>query len=409
MERISRKSPKILIHEHLDCSPRPATMLELWEEIGFEKASIPQNILATWRGDNVTTTGAGRKSALLAARTRAAKKYQQWLVGFASASLANYVEAIVKHILPLMQTEKNLERITRERMEDAIADGVIAFELRFAPQLHTWSGLTLEQVMDATLAGVRSGCAGSDMKCKLIICALRHEDASMAMKLVDLVVKYQQYVAAYDLAADEHARPGVLAWWLSSFLVLLAKLELENKPFMGRTIHLWETDAPTAGDIEMLEVLEGKNPTKLKELFDAALAEHGINLGAEYDRVFTGVLRRLKEHGKASRIGHGIRGNRQKNRICEVSPTSNVVTGQVKSMRHHQIDKMHRRRKRVCVNTDGTLFTEVQLTDEYNKLVEAFGWTKADFLAVNLTALEASSFSAEDKKAMEAKLRRAYR
>lgn len=410
MEKISRRKPKILIHEHLDCSPRPSTMLELWEELGFEKASIPQDVLQLWRGETVTTTGTRRGAALRSARKQAAAKYQQWLVGFASESLANYVEAIVKHILPLMQSEKNLERITRERMEDAIADGVIGFEMRFAPQLHTWTGLTLDQVMEAVLAGVRSGCAGSSMKTKLIICALRHEDADMAGKLIDLVVKYRADIAAYDLAADEHARPGVLAWWLHSFIALLAKLELSHpEDEMGRTIHLWETDNPTNQDIELLEILEGVHPDKLKALFNVAIERFNIDLGGEYDRVFAGVLRRVKAHGKNSRIGHGIRGNRQKNRVCEISPKSNVVTGQVKSIRHHQIDKLHRRGRRVTVNTDGTLFTEVQLTDEYNNLVEAFGWTNADFLAVNLTALEASSFSSEDKKRMAARLRRAYR
>lgn len=59
-------------------------------------------------------------------------------------------------------------------------------------------------------------------------------------------------------------------------------------------------------------------------------------------------------------------------------------------------------------NTDGTLFTEVQLSDEYRKLQETFGWTPADFLRVNLNALEASSFSKRVKARLRAKLNRTY-
>ena len=62
----------------------------------------------------------------------------------------------------------------------------------------------------------------------------------------------------------------------------------------------------------------------------------------------------------------------------------------------------------VTVNTDGTLFTEVQLSDEYRKLQEAFGWTEADFLNVNLTALQCASFSEADKAVMKAALEAGY-
>jgi len=92
-----------------------------------------------------------------------------------------------------------------------------------------------------------------------------------------------------------------------------------------------------------------------------------------------------------------VRGDRQGDRVIEVCPTSNVVTGQYADFADHPVDRLYRAGRKVTINTDGTLFTQVTLSDEYRQLAENFGWTKADFLKVNLTALEASSFSASTK------------
>jgi adenosine deaminase len=333
--------PKVLLHEHLDCSLRPLTMLELWQELAW---AVPVNFPAKLKQEYESGE-----------RTKAADLYQEFLITQASLSLKNYVEAIVHHVLPLMQTEEHLTRITRERLEDAHADGVIALELRFAPQLHTASGLSLEKVMDAIVAGTR----GSTVPVRLIVCALRHETQAMAKRLVDLALAYREHVGLFDLAGDEHANPGVLLWWAQEAVRARAGgLELD--------IHLWETDEPSEEDL-------------------ARLAEFEL-----------------------SRLGHGMRGDRQENRILEVCPSSNLVTGQVKRLAEHPIDRLFRQNKKVTVNTDGTLFTRSDLSGEYSLLHKQFGWGKQEFLAVNLTALDASTFSAECKNEIRSRLMKGY-
>ncbi len=352
-KRTMRSKPKVMLHEHLDCSLRPRTMLELWDDIGFEKAKIafPADVLEPWHRAE-RERGQLRRQL----RSQAVNNYREFLVGFASQSLANYVKAIVDHVLPLMQTKANLTRITRERIEDAVTDGIIGMELRFAPQLHTWSGLSLSDVMDAVLDGSKA----SPFPLKLIVCALRHENGDMARQLADLSLKYQRQVGVFDLAADEELNPGVLDWWLP-------EAERVRKVSGGKillTIHLTETRRATERDKRLVR-------------------EHNIG-----------------------RIGHGIQDDW--NEVLEVCPTSNVVTGQIKSFADHPINRFLREGKKVTVNTDGTLFTQVQLTDEYMKLQETFGWTEADFLKVNLTAVDASSFSKTQKARMRAQLNRAY-
>lgn len=400
-KRQMRSLPKIMLHEHLDCSLRPRTMLELWEKRGFENAKIafPASVLDTWR---LASTKSGAEKRRL--RDQAAREYQKFLVGFASQSLANYVQAIVDHVLPLMQSKSNMTRITSERIDDAIADGIAGMELRFAPQLHTWEGLSLDEVMESVITGTQT----SPFPLKLILCALRHEDGEMARKLADLCVKYQRHVGVFDLAADEKANPGLLKWWLKAALYVKTLC-----PRILITIHLWETDEPTDRDIALLKGFEVLLAEMTRRVNGARLAQDDAWKLA--DEIVEQKLPALLagSHGDAGsgllRIGHGFRGDRQGERLLEVCPTSNVVTGQVASLAAHPVDKLHRDGKRVTINTDGTLFTEVQLTDEYLKLQDTFGWTPADFLKVNLTALEASSFSQKDKARLRSALKRAYR
>ncbi|MBI1270496.1 hypothetical protein GC174_08690 [bacterium] len=353
IRRKLRRLPKILIHEHLDCSLRPMTMLRLWESRGFEHAEIafPDDVLSPWKESALCT---GKRRRYL--RSLAARRYRKFLVSFASRSLANYVQAICDHVLPVMQSVSNLRRITRERFVDAKRDGIIGMELRFAPQLHIREGLSLQEVMDAVVAEVKL----SKIPVKLILCCLRHEDAAMAGRLSDLAMNYIDFVGGFDLAGDEEAYPGVPEWWLEEALSLRERSDGQIR----LTIHLTETRAATAEDRRRIA-------------------------GAEIER-----------------IGHGIKDHWKQ--IREVCPTSNLVTGQIGSIVEHPVDTFYRAGYPVTINTDGTLFTDAGLTDEYLKLYQTFGWRDSHFLKVNLTALEASSFSPSEKEKLKALLCSSY-
>lgn len=335
---------KVLIHEHLDCSLRPGSMLELWQEEAAEFGRLPANFPPELKADH----------GLRSAEQRSAH-YASFLASEASRSLANYVSAIGEHILPLMQSKERLERITRERIEDARADGVVALELRFAPQLHRQGGLELADVMDAVISGLDA----AGIPVSLTICCLRHENARMAQELLELALAYKSRVGTFDLAGDEAANPGVLSWYGQAALKA-------REAGLDCTIHLWETNEPADED-----------------------------------------LVRLQEFG-LQRLGHGMRGERQQERILEVCPSSNLITGQVPEISQHPIDKLYRRGCRVTVNTDGTLFTGSSLTNEYELLTRHFGWGMSEFAAVNRTALEAASFSRTEKAQLAEVLERAY-
>lgn len=366
MNSRNKQLPKILLHEHLDCSPRPKTLLTLWDSLGFEKARIPfpSETIADWYEARVMRERDGATPAVLKLEEAAAEKYRSFITGYAKSSLANYVNAIVDHVLPVMQTSENIILLTKERIEDAVEDGIVAMELRFAPQLHL-SGvgsngsakhLDMEGVMEAVIKGLEN----SPIPVKLILCALRHEHGKYAEQLRNLAVKYKDHVGAFDLAADEKANPGVLKWWLEQALIV-------REHGIGLTIHLWETNEPTDEDVEI-----------------------------------------LNKH-KITRLGHGIHGNRQEERFLEICPTSNVVTAEVESYESHPVGRLHKEGKKITINTDGTLFTNTTLSKEYDILQKYFGFTESDFFEANLNALEASSFNEKDKVLLRKKLESGYK
>ncbi len=356
-----RNYPKLNIHEHLDCSLRHRTILRLWDKKEFASDSdttFPADVVEDWKAAQKLKKSSNKSDVKKGNELEdlAVHKFEQFTKSFASQSLAQYVEAINTFILPVIQDKQSLELITRERIEDAVADGTIAMELRYAPQLSTRNGLNLRDVMDC-ITGV---LAESPIPVNLIVCALRHENGAMAEELADLAIEYKKFgVTGFDLAADEKAFPGIPEWWLKAAI-------RTQKAGLKTTIHLGETNPVSEAEVEILD----KN--------------------------------------NITRIGHGIRIVEPIDQVFEVCLTSNVVTGQVKSLADHPVNRLYQDGRRVCINTDGLTFTLSSLTNEYAHLVEHFNWGMEDFYAVNLTALEASNFSPRTKVALRTKLRAAY-
>ena len=113
-----RQVPKVLLHDHLDGGLRPATIVELAAETGYDGLPATDAAeLAAWMGE-VARRG----------------------------SLELYLEAF-QHTVGVMQTREALIRVAAECAGDLAADGVVYAEVRFAPELHLTRGLSMDQVV----------------------------------------------------------------------------------------------------------------------------------------------------------------------------------------------------------------------------------------------------------------------
>ena len=72
-----------------------------------------------------------------------------------------------------MQEREALYRVAFELAEDAAAENVRHLEVRYSPMLHRKRRLSLEQIVDAVIAGLRDGGQRHRMSTGVIICGIR--------------------------------------------------------------------------------------------------------------------------------------------------------------------------------------------------------------------------------------------
>ena len=72
-----------------------------------------------------------------------------------------------------MQSKESLRRITYELFEDAAKENVKYLEVRFAPLLHTLKGLTVEEIIQSVIAGMREAERCYEIKGNIILSCMR--------------------------------------------------------------------------------------------------------------------------------------------------------------------------------------------------------------------------------------------
>jgi adenosine deaminase len=196
-----RRAPKVLLHDHLDGGLRPATVVDLARETGY---------------DHLPTTDPEELGAWFAEAA-------------ASGSLERYLETF-DHTVGVMQTTEALTRVAYECAEDLARDGVVYAEVRYAPEQHTTRGLTLSQVVEAVLDGFAQGGRDHGIRVGTLLTAMRHQARSM--EIAELAVRYRDSgVVGFDIAGAEAGYPP------TRHLDAFEYLQRENAQF---TIHAGE-------------------------------------------------------------------------------------------------------------------------------------------------------------------------
>jgi adenosine deaminase len=324
-----QRAPKALLHDHLDGGVRPATVIELAQEFGYKDLPTTDiDDLATW-----FNRGAKRNDLVL------------------------YLETFA-HTVGVMQDRDAIERVAYECAQDLAADGVVYAEVRFAPELSTEKGMTLDEVMEAVLDGFRRGSADTDLTIYAIVSAMR--TAARSLEIAELAVRFRDAgVVGFDIAGAEAGYPP--SRHLDAF-------QYVNRENFHSTIHAGEAfGLPSIWEaVQFCGAERLGHGVRIVDDIDA-----GNGLGSE----------------KLGRLATYIRDRRIPLELC---PTSNVNTGVVASIAEHPIGLLRRLRFRVTVNTDNRLMSNTSMTKEMQKLHEAFDWGLDDFEWLTVNAMKSA-------------------
>ncbi|MDE0138583.1 MAG: adenosine deaminase [bacterium] len=327
-----RQAPKVVLHDHLDGGLRPSTIVELARETGY-------------RG--LPTHDPGELAALIQEGAR-------------RRSLELYLE-MFRHTLGVMQTGRAVYRVAAECAQDLASDNVVYAEVRFAPELNTEGGLSLDRVVEAALAGFRDGSEGRGIRIGLLLCTMR--TASRSLEIAELVLKYRDRgVAGFDIAGAEAGHPP------SDHLPAFDLLRRAGMPY---TIH--------AGEADGLDSIREAVRT-----CGARRIGHGIR-----------ILDDIGEDGAPGSLAAELRDRKMPLEQC---PTSNVHIGAVPSITAHPIGRLLDLGFRVTVNTDNRLMSGVSLTGEFDRCCQAFGWSWPEVHRLTTNAMEGAFLPADQHR-----------
>ena len=334
-----KRVPKALLHDHLDGGLRPETIIEIAQQIGYKK--LP---------------------------TDDPKKLADWFEESCNShSLVRYLETF-SHTIAVMQSKEAIIRVSRECAIDLARDGVVYAEVRGAPELFTEQGLTLDQVVEATLEGYKQGMAeaaseGNKIRVESLLCGMRQNNRSQEPAAA--VVKYRNKgVVGFDIAGPEDGFPP------SNQLETFEYLRKENAHF---TIHAGEA----YGLPSIWEAIQ---------ICGAERLGHGVRIIDDID--FSG------DKPKLGPLASYVRDRRIPLELC---PTSNLQTGAAKTYSEHPIGMLAKLRFRVTLNTDNRLMSRTSMSNEMSECVKSFGWKFADLQRVTVNALKSSFIPFEER------------
>lgn len=251
----------------------------------------------------------------------------------------------------LLDRPSRLERLAYEAVENAYQqENIRVLELRYAPTFLSQDKNNFEINHQAIVAGIEAAKQKYPIAVGLIAIVQRILSVDVAASVIDFAIEHKKTFVGLDLADNEEG--------------------FDSKPFaphflrgkkngLNVTIH--------AGELPI-----EKSPRYVKEAVDI--------LGA-------------------SRIGHGLHVFRQPvvarelaalKIPLELCPTSNYLTGSVKSIKEHPIRTLQDMGIGFSINTDDPSIFHTTLNREYELLKANHGFTVSELMTINENAAKTS-------------------
>lgn len=337
MEKITldqiRKMPKVELHRHVDGAVDPWLVWHLAKEEGIE---LPQKT------------------------SQALAEYLRIRKGMTVKEIMAKFDLVVS----VMQSWKNISCVFYNQIIQLARENIVYAELRFAPQLHTKKGLTLEQVIRAALHGMRLGmkeCRTNPnlpaVEAKLILCIARDRNTLQGRQVAQTGVFLQDAgVVAIDLACNEDGYPPELH---------LAAYQDTFNSRLGRTAHAGEFGSEPARNIRAC----------LRTLRCSRIA-HARELTQHDD------LLRYCAHNKIH---------------IEICPISNLTCGVVNKLEDLCLDKLQETGVSFSINSDDPALFGASLSFNLFITADVFSWSAKEIVELNKNALQNAFIRQEDK------------
>lgn len=333
-----RRSPKVVLHDHLDGGLRPGTVIDLAREQHAEPPAGTPEEAADW-----------------------------FFEAADSGSLPRYLDTFAVTV-GLMQTPAALKRVAREFVEDMASDRVVYAETRWAPQQHTAGGLSMAQAVDAVQEGLDSGMAevaslDRPVVVNQLLTAMRQLDPDPAIAAL-VVERLGRGVVGIDLAGPEAG--------------------FGPEPFAD----LFDAVARAGGHVT-IHAGEADGLESIRQALSCGAERlgHGVRLADDIASYGTGVLH----------LGDAASQVRRRRIALEVCPSSNVQTGVCTGIDTHPVATLWRAGLPVTISCDNRLMSRTSTTRELTLTGRALGWEVEDMRHVQTIAARAA-FCDEDTR-----------
>jgi adenosine deaminase len=244
--------------------------------------------------------------------------------------------------IAVMQTAPALERIAHELTVDSAAENIDYLEVRWAPRLHLRSGLSIEDVIESVLRGLKAG----PITAVAIVTAMRNHTPEENVELARVAGAFAgRGVVGFDLAGDEARYPASPQ---------RPAFEAARAAGLHLTCHAGEAGEPSSVD----------------EALDLGVERiaHGV-IGARDPRIVERVRR------------EGI--------VLDMCPTANWKCKAVQSMSEHPLPRLVRGGVRCTISTDSRTVADTMLSREF-ELMAQFGMSDQELALCNRTAYDAA-------------------
>lgn len=312
------KLPKIELHCHLDGSVRVDTIIDISKKEGIKLDSYE--------------------------RCDIEKMVQ---VPNDCTSLNEYLK---RFDLPnkVMQSNKNIKRITFELLEDAQKENVKYIEVRFAPLLHLDGGLSIEEVIQSVVDGISEAEKMYDIKGNVILSCMRTMSEEDAILVIEEGRKFlNKGVVAIDLAGPEE----------EDFVEKYKRaIELARSYGYNVTIH--------AG-----EAASGQNVIDAINILKAQRIGHGVRIKDMKD-----AYELVKETGV----------------VLEMCPTSNIQTKAIESFSKYPLYDFYKDGINLSINTDNRTVSNIDLSNEIKVISDEFNMSEEEYIDIYLNTVDAT-------------------